>query len=431
MEAEAAKPADRQRQMAWASDAARAEHVLLLAALGLFSGRLLSPALWQTRSDLVNVPLTPAFAALSSFAATLGLLLPLAAALMLMLPRWRRPAGLLMLFVLLLLCAADILRCQPWAYGYAALIAMLLWYSGSSATAAAARHSEGLRSGLHGARLLLAGTYFYSGLQKFTPEFGPDVLAWMLQPLDRLHVGLSASLLGPLTIAVPVGEILLGVLLLVPGLRWAGIIGAALMHLCILGLLGPLGHNWNSVVWPWNIVMILLLLVLFGGPAQWSTRDLLLPRLRLQSWPQHLALLLFILLPLLSLWNLWPAYFSSALYCGNIDKGYVYVDKIARDALPPSVQQELKGVDIDSYELDIYSWCFKRLNTPPFPEPATYLGIARGVQAQTGGKGRVEFVLVRRRVIGAPEHEVIRYDDTLLSAGIPFNTENTENTEED
>ncbi len=418
--------------LAWVSEDARAETALLLVLIGLMLGKVLSSSLWQTRSDLVNVPL-PGLEWLTPLSGMLSVALPMVAFALAAGLGPRRLTGPIFLLVIALLCAGDILRCQPWVYGYTAMAAMLFLYCRQSGQQAGTDvlHREGQRCALHGARLIIIGTYFYSGLQKFTPEFGPDVLAWMLQPLDKLHGGLAAGLTGPLTIAVPIMEMLLGVLLCIPGLRWAGIIGGIAMHLSILGLLGPLGHNWNTVVWPWNVVMILLLLVLFGGPARWSTRELLLPRLRLQSWPQLLSLLLFIMLPLLSLWNLWPAYFSSALYCGNIDKGYVYMDRVARDALPDEVQAQLKQIDFNDYELDIYSWCFKRLNTPPFPEPATYLGIARGIKAQTGGKGSVEFTLVRRRVIGAREHEVIRYSDKLLERKQILNTENTENTEQD
>ena len=35
------------------------------------------------------------------------------------------------------------------------------------------------------------------------------------------------------------------------------------MHLFILIAIGPLGRNFNVVVWPWNLAMIAFLLILF------------------------------------------------------------------------------------------------------------------------------------------------------------------------
>ena len=35
------------------------------------------------------------------------------------------------------------------------------------------------------------------------------------------------------------------------------------MHIFILIFLSPLGINYNSIVWPWNVLMILYLIILF------------------------------------------------------------------------------------------------------------------------------------------------------------------------
>jgi hypothetical protein len=55
---------------------------------------------------------------------------------------------------------------------------------------------------------------------------------------------------------VPAFEILIGIALLNKGFRKLGVIMAVSMSLFLLTVLGPLGHNWNSVVWPWDIAMV-------------------------------------------------------------------------------------------------------------------------------------------------------------------------------
>ena len=72
-----------------------------------------------------------------------------------------------------------------------------------------------------------------------------------------LPAGLHRILLGGWMV-VPVMEIAVAVGLLVPRLRNAAVAGAIATHVVVLGLLGPLGHRTNAVVWPWNAAMAAL-----------------------------------------------------------------------------------------------------------------------------------------------------------------------------
>ncbi len=85
--------------------------------------------------------------------------------------------------------------------------------------------------------------------------------------------------------------------------------GLIAMHACILLAIGPLGHNANTVVWPWNIAMILFLLLLFrhGDP---SASEILWGSTRFH----RMALALLGLAPALSFFNVWDSYLSAALY---------------------------------------------------------------------------------------------------------------------
>ena len=69
------------------------------------------------------------------------------------------------------------------------------------------------------------------------------------------------------------------------------------MHLFILAMFGPAGHNWNNIIWPWTAAMALFDIVLFAGKVEFSLREI--------AWTQrhgyHAAvLILFAILPLLS-----------------------------------------------------------------------------------------------------------------------------------
>ena len=64
-------------------------------------------------------------------------------------------------------------------------------------------------------------------------------------------------------LALPMFEILaaLGLLFAKNKQRYALLLIA--MHIFILIFLSPLGINYNSIVWPWNVLMILYLIILF------------------------------------------------------------------------------------------------------------------------------------------------------------------------
>ena len=48
------------------------------------------------------------------------------------------------------------------------------------------------------------------------------------------------------------------------------------MHIFILIFLSPLEINYNSIIWPWNVLMIVYLIILFyNNSAQISLRNLL------------------------------------------------------------------------------------------------------------------------------------------------------------
>lgn len=48
------------------------------------------------------------------------------------------------------------------------------------------------------------------------------------------------------------------------------------MHIFILIFLSPLEINYNSIIWPWNVLMIVYLIILFyNNSAKISLRNLL------------------------------------------------------------------------------------------------------------------------------------------------------------
>src|SRR5947207_343854 len=85
---------------------------------------------------------------------------------------------------------------------------------------------------------------------------------------------------------------------------------AVAMHVFILAMFGPAGHNWNEVLWPCTGAMVVCDIVLFADTVNDSAREL--------SWSDvnraHVAaVVLFGAMPLLSFFNLWDSFFLSML----------------------------------------------------------------------------------------------------------------------
>src|SRR5439155_13636670 len=139
--------------------------------------------------------------------------------------------------------------------------------------------------------------------------------AWFVAPAEHWHLPswVMEALRGAVTTA-PYVELAIGLALWIPALRYAAITSALLIHAAALLFLGPLGRNYNWIVWPWNLAMIALVLVLFTGQRPGMAKTL--RELRC-SRPALVVTILYSLLPILSYFGWWDSGFSFTLYAEN------------------------------------------------------------------------------------------------------------------
>ena len=375
-------------------------------ALALFFGLAHCPNLWT--SDR-TYPLTPVWNALPPlppvlnriwFDGLLGLTLALAL--------W--PRGWLAWVVVVVsgtLSLWDQSRWQPWFYQYWWMLVALGessvsgWLGRSTEPGIAStvstdtplspsRPSAHSHLGLNLCLLILGLTYFWSGLQKCNPAFFQTVYPWFIEKiLPKLPAALQ-NLVEGAAWTVPLLEIVLGLGMLCRPVQWLALLGAMVMHLFILWCLGPWGHNWNTVVWPWNVAMILCCLILIGHAGKTSGRDLLWPRSRKHA----LILLLFGVMPFFSFIGLWDKYLSAALYSGNTLQAWVRVSAEASQNLPANLKGGLIPLQNGWSEVDTFSWSISELNVPPYPEPRIFRSMARQVRRFVGPLGKVELVIL-------------------------------------
>jgi len=303
----------------------------------------------------------------------------------------------------LFLALADQSRLQPWFYMYWVMLLLTLADEGSS---------------LMACRLALSAVYVWGGAQKITPEFFNLVAPWFVSPASAWLPSVVVTALKWGVFTAPFVEVFIGLALWFQRTRKLAIIATAVIHLAAIILLGPLGHKHNWIVWPWNLVMPVLVLVLFprGALANvWST-------VRRPAW-SFAVVALFWLLPILSFFGKWDSYLSFSLYTGRLTKADIFISTSLREKLPPALHEfivptptpfneQLQGPYVVLVEL----WADKILRTPPLPEARNYRNVARYLAGFAASPNELRLVLIPR--VGKP----LFYSgaDLRAEAGIPL-----------
>ncbi len=344
----------------------------------MLAGVSLSAMLWI--SDRVY-PLTPLFhSALiipPPFDALLVISLVALGILSLILPKDPRPllGFLIHLGALLIL---DQSRWQPWVFIY------LFFFFGFYLIRR--RNNEARAESIQQVfRLILIGVYAWSAIQKFNVSFITEVASGILAPIPIIGPLIAGSLFAILL--MPVAELAISMGLYFERTRKAAVILAIIMHGLILLSIGPFGQNWNTVVWPWNIAMILLVFSLF-----WNAKEpISLTSIMKSKHPFVLSVIaFFFILPALSFSGFWDSYLSFALYSGNVKNAYLIMRPEHLKIFPESVWQYADRQRDGSVKLRPFHWSMEVMNVPRYPEERIFRSTLAWVCKKTGDEIHLE-----------------------------------------
>lgn len=344
------------------------------AALGFFTLVMLglSWPLWVGAGSFPRVPFAPGLPtpgpalAWCRFA---GLMVAVAAGV------WWPRVWMLAVLLLTWLVLEDQHRFQPWAYQFVLCGLALARLPAGPALACC--------------RMLLVALYFHSGLSKldatFSREMGPLFLSVLLRPagIDPFHwpefIRETASL------GMPLSEAALGLGLIHPTSRRLALPGVVVLHLLLIGILGPwwgLGHS--TIVLLWNAGLIVENVVLFGsGPPRWSS--LWKPGRRWATAPVVALFGAAVTLPLGERWEVWDTWPSFALYASHAERTFIEIHKDDVAFYPPSIRDQIApGSDSPWRRIDLTGWSRDERGTPPYPQGRAANGVAEALSRWNG-----------------------------------------------
>jgi hypothetical protein len=258
--------------------------------------------------------------------------------------------------VFVLLVLEDITRFQPWLYMYGLMLLSVAFSKNEQQT-------------LSLIRIILVGTYFWSGMQKFNHAFTVEIFPWLMNPLglqgffEQHH---------RLAYAIPFVEILGAIGLLFKQFqKYAGLL-LIMMHLVLLYTLGPLGNSWNKLIWPWNASLIGIIALLVND-RNYADLSEIKPLFK-SKW--FIALFtLTCIMPMFNYFGCWDNDLSGSLYAGNIPRANFYYSNIDEENMPVSAHHSFyTAKNMESLSID--QWALDELNTPVYPEERYFKRIA-------------------------------------------------------
>ncbi len=285
----------------------RLQFIKLVTLVGILSSVLLSLNLWAGQRWFPKVPLLDEFTGLVAPYDYANLAVLVILLLICFVSQSRIPIVLLILFNLYL-CFDDQNRLQPWFYNYTLILTVLLFFRNR------VDEPNNFTTVFISLQLLMALIYIFSGLQKFNSFFVEDTFKWLISPLETIFSERQMNLFYKLGKAVPYIELFIGIGLLIKPARYIVLPMVVGMHLFILLMLGPTGNSFNYVVWPWNIVMIILNLLLFANVKQERFYDI---SILFKGLSFYLVVTLMLIFPIFSFNNKYDSYLSSSLYSSS------------------------------------------------------------------------------------------------------------------
>ena len=262
----------------------------------------------------------------------------------------------------------DVVSVQAWSYQYFMMILVILiphFYK---------KEKKNITFSL---QLIVGLTYIWSGIHKVNIMFPELVFSWMMESYNWLKPLSEVIWLGYL---VAIFEILLGIGLFFKRFRQLFVWLSVVFHVSIISLLA--GHNWNVVVYPWNLAMIAFNFVLFYKKEDNPTIIKWKPFFeeKRKSIITILVVFLFGIAPLLNFFELYDNQLSLKMYSGVSNDCVIYFEDTDLECVKNVVETDVYYNELtQKMELSLDDWAFEELKTPAYAGFWYYKKLAKKV----------------------------------------------------
>lgn len=275
--------------------------IFRLLLLGLLAQLALSYPLWFRPVGVLNY--LPVFSFISQFWINISIVLFPFFILAILLNLYIGPQRRLLVVLMAtagLLVLGNIHRLQVWFYFYLICFSIFLFIT-----------EKKMEVRIWLLRCVFIMIYCWSGIHKLNIHFANDIFPWILE-----RTFLSEWAMNPRhALIAGLAELSIGIGLAMIWSRRIAVIALSIFHLGILYVLGPMGHHWNMVVWPWNVLMPVLGVLLFYSTPHYSfSQQLSFFINNATSW---VMFFLVGLLPAFNYFKVTPEQLSFKMYAGT------------------------------------------------------------------------------------------------------------------
>jgi uncharacterized membrane protein YphA (DoxX/SURF4 family) len=291
----------------------------------------------------------------------------------------KKIAGAFVSLLFLLLILEDSTRLQPWVYLFGNLFLCYFF-------------SKDDRDFIFTARIILSSVYIWSGLQKMNPHFATEMFPWLAE-FSGLRNFFEANHWAGWTVAAI--EVCAGIGLWIDRSRKFACFGIFAMHLLILLSLGPTGHSWNVIVWPWNVAFALLVFYLFFKPKHKKNKVKLTFNIQ---FLRASVIITFLAMPVLNFFGAGDHFLSAGFYSSVADTAVFYFPNSEKEKLPASARAHMYA-NGENAQLILMAdhWALKELNVPFYPEERTHVQLAVRLCDCFGNKKQSGIKLLRKK----------------------------------
>lgn len=220
---------------------------------------------------------------------------------------------------------------------------------------------------------LILSIYFFSGLHKISGSFlntiwKPTVIS-IFDIKNTVNYPLFIHYLG---LFVGFFELLLGIGLFFKNTCKIAAYLLILMHLGIIIILSPVGFNYNIIVIPWNILMIILLFLVFIKSKSFTQK------IKLLTYKFNIILFALIgMMPFLRFFGYWDNYLSFNLYSGSTKYLEICIDDVKKINHIKNYPIKKGKICKENYAISVLEWSLSEMNTAVYPEKRVYLDVIK------------------------------------------------------